>query len=164
MDRTGKLLLPAGRAQVEVRVGADLVEVSSIEQSVLGFGRRYLDRVYTPAELSYCEAGGTEMAERLSARFAAKEATLKVLRPRGFWLDWRQIEVVKATGDWCEIRTYGQAERLRRLAGITGFSVSLSHEHGYALAMVVATIEPRKARPRRRRDLHSIGRFRRGNL
>ena len=42
-------------------------------------GPRFLERVFTPSEQAYCEAGGRERLQRYSARFAAKEAVLKVL-------------------------------------------------------------------------------------
>jgi holo-[acyl-carrier protein] synthase len=115
--------------------------VAQVSESIGRFRERYLQRVYTPEELAYCRDGGTEMPRRLAARFAAKEATLKVLRPDGHWLDWRSIEIVKAPGGWCEVRTHGAAERLRRREGIVSLSVSLSHETAYAIAVVAATVD-----------------------
>jgi holo-[acyl-carrier protein] synthase len=124
---------------VQVRIGTDLVKVERIAESVRMFGERYLLRVYTAAELAYCEQSPAEMSQRLAARFAAKEATLKVLRPDHHWLDWRSIEVIKTAGGWCELQLHGAAELLRLRAGIADLTLSLSHESDYALASVAAT-------------------------
>ncbi len=130
---------PAAPAMPFVRVGTDLVSVDSVAASVRSFGSRYLERLYTPAEIAYCRQSEAEMPRRLAARFAAKEACLKVLRPTQAWLDWREIEVVKMPGGWCELALHGEARALSEAAGLRGFSVSLSHEHTHAMAVVAAT-------------------------
>lgn len=126
---------------VQVRIGTDLMRVESVSESIRCFGSRYLERVYTEAEIAYCACSATEMARRLAARFAAKEATLKVLRPHRHWLDWRDIEIVKTPGGWCELQLHGAANRLREQSGILSLSVSLSHEADYAIAVVAATVD-----------------------
>lgn len=127
-------------APTQLRVGTDLIAVDSVAESLRKFGSRYLQRIYTENEIAYCATSPAEMTRRLAARFAAKEATLKVLRPDNFWLDWRSIEVVKTAGGWCEIELQGAARQLSEQAGIQSLSVSLSHEGGYALAVVAATV------------------------
>ncbi len=63
-----------------LRVGIDTVEVAAVEAAIAAHGDRYLERVYTPREVADCNGD----AERLAARFAAKEATFKALRA-GSW-------------------------------------------------------------------------------
>ena len=76
-----------------LRVGTDLVHVPDVAASIDRFGARYLHRVYTDAELDTCRSGaGGWSPERLAARFAAKEAVLKVLRPAD-GVSVRDIEV-----------------------------------------------------------------------
>ncbi len=128
-----------------MRIGTDLMRVESVSDSIRYFGSRYLERVYTETELAYCTSSTTEMACRLAARFAAKEATLKVLRPYQHWLDWRDIEIVRTAGGWCELKLHGPANQLREQSGILSLSVSLSHEADYAMAVVAATINWSKA-------------------
>jgi len=127
-------------SSASVRVGADLIHIDAVRDSIERFGARYLDRVFTAAEIEYCQRSESEQHQRFAARFAAKEATLKVLRPDQRWLDWRSIEVIKTPGGWCEIKLHGAAEVLAEHAGVAALSVSLSHEDSYALAMVSATI------------------------
>ena len=46
--------------------------------SIERFGRRFLERVFTPDEIRYCESKANK-AERYAGRFAAKEAAMKAI-------------------------------------------------------------------------------------
>src|SRR3984957_2605042 len=125
-----------------IRVGADVVAVQQVAASVENFGTRYLERVYTEHELNCCGGSPTVRAASLAARFAAKEATIKVLRPTGHQPDWRSIEVRRERGEWGSISLYGHPAVLADEAGITELAVSLTHEDGIAAAVVVALCRP----------------------
>jgi holo-[acyl-carrier protein] synthase len=135
-----------------VRVGLDLVEVAVVADSVERFGDRYVSRIYTDHEIACCRRDGrdgpgtTYAMESLAARFAAKEAVLKVLRPVELQPAWRNIELHRMTGGWCEIRLSGRAAKLAAEAGLGEFSVSLSHESTLAAAVVVGWCTPRTRR------------------
>jgi holo-[acyl-carrier protein] synthase len=100
-----------------------------------------LDRVYTEREVSDCRSGLSADPERLAARFAAKEATLKVLRVGDHPIPWREIEVRRDASGWVDLSLTGQAATLAKTAGIARFSVSLTHECGCAAAVVIAEID-----------------------
>ena len=150
-----------------LRVGMDLVPVADVAASVDRLGHRYLYRVFTPHERACARIGprgeavvpSTEPSEvvpldlggraedgmsalysmqSLAGRFAAKEAAVKVLRPRGARPEWRSIEVRRAVGGWCELRLSGLAARLADEAGLTALAVSVTHEPMMAAACVVA--------------------------
>jgi holo-[acyl-carrier protein] synthase len=129
----------------KVRVGVDLVPVVDVAESLERFGARYLERVFTPHEIDCCSRADARTGQRaagysvesLAARFAAKEATLKVLRPIGWRPDWRSIEVRRTSGGWCEIHLSGRAATLAAEAGIDELEVSLTHESMVAVAVVV---------------------------
>jgi holo-[acyl-carrier protein] synthase len=78
----------------------------------------------------------------LAARFAAKEATIKVLRPGNDAIPWTDIEVTRQASGWVELRLTGAAATLATDAGITDLALSLTHEHGTACAVVIAEIPP----------------------
>jgi holo-[acyl-carrier protein] synthase len=121
-----------------IRVGADVVSVHQVAESVEHFGDRYLGRVFTEHELSSCVGSPEARAASLAARFAAKEATIKVLRPAGHQPDWRSLEVHRHAGGWCSMTLTGYAATLADEAGIDDLSVSLTHEGDIAAAVVVA--------------------------
>jgi holo-[acyl-carrier protein] synthase len=123
-----------------VRVGVDLVVVAEVAEAVEHFGDRYLHRLFTPHELVCCWTGGGYSAQSLAARFAAKEATVKVLRPVGPRPEWRSIEVHRSAGGWCDLRLTGQAAALAEAGCIDGWAVSLTHESMMAAAVVVGTV------------------------
>jgi len=77
------------------RVGIDLVSVDTVRESIREHGDRYLERIYTEAELRDCLGAEGTVPERLAARFAAKEATIKVLRPTDEPIPWHDIEVIR---------------------------------------------------------------------
>ncbi len=119
------------------RVGCDLVAVAEVRASLERFAERYLRRVYTAQEVRSCS--GTPPG--LAARFAAKEAVVKVLRPADVTLPWPSIEVQRQAGGWCTIALTGAAATLAAQQGLCGFDVSLSHERDYAMAVVHAQSE-----------------------
>jgi holo-[acyl-carrier protein] synthase len=124
-----------------VRAGTDLTSVSEVEFAIAQFGDRYLSRIFTEHELDSAQGTPHVIASSLAARFAAKEATLKVLRPSGQpdeAVDWRSIEVRREPTGWCSLRLSGEAKVLADRAGVTDISVSLSHEGEMASAVVVA--------------------------
>ncbi len=128
------------------RVGVDLTEVEAVRRSLDSFGERFTRRVFTEHEIECCRSvhdpTGYDVAS-LAARFAAKEAALKVLRPVGARPEWRSIEVRRHPEGWCELHVAGTAARLADDRGITGFAVSLSHEGPIAAAVVCAAMEER---------------------
>jgi holo-[acyl-carrier protein] synthase len=120
-------------------VGTDIVDVADVEAAIRSFGDRYLNRVFTEGELGYCLRPGRAPAPHLAARFAAKEAALKVLRPtKDEAISFTSIEAVRTEGGWCELFVSGAALAAANRAGFVGFSMSLSHEARYATAVVVA--------------------------
>jgi holo-[acyl-carrier protein] synthase len=103
------------------------------------FGPRYLELVFTPHELECSNGAGWVQAQSLAARFAAKEATMKVLRPG---LDdivpWISIEIWRSASGWCEVILTGEAEMLATQNAVSDLAVSFSHEGQCATAVVVA--------------------------
>jgi holo-[acyl-carrier protein] synthase len=125
---------------VAVRVGIDLVSVQAVRESLRTHEDRYLERVYTAREVTECRTADGMDAERLAARFAAKEATLKVLRPRDGGVPWSAIEVLRDPGGWVDLVLTGAAAELAEAAGVAELAVSLTHEGGFASAVVVAEL------------------------
>lgn len=125
-------------AQGNLRVGIDIVRVSRIAESLERFGNRFLQRIFTPDEIAYAAAAPALQAERLAARFAAKEAGLKALQLADRGIRWTDLEVRRAQCGDCELQLHGTARAAARLSGIASWALSLSHEGDYAAAVVMA--------------------------
>lgn len=121
-----------------VRVGIDLVLVDDVQRSLSIHADRYLERVYTAREVDDCRARDGVDPQRLAARFAAKEATIKVLRCGDEAVPWQTIEVVRQPGGWTALALSGRAAELAAAAHLGELAVSLTHEAAYASAVVVA--------------------------
>ena len=126
-----------------MRVGIDLVSIASVRQSIREHGDRYLERVYTEDELRDCRTDHGIVAERLAARFAAKEATIKVLRPVDEAIPWSALGVVRHSSGWVGVELSGRAAELAAEAGLSDFALSISHEADYASAVVIAELDLR---------------------
>lgn len=119
-------------------VGIDLISITRIEEMVTRWGKRFLDRVFTSGEITYCEAKHRP-AVSLAARFAAKEAFFKAVSP---WntrsIAYKNIEVVIGENGIPLLRTQGAA---REALGNLTAALSLSHDSEYAVAVVVTSPE-----------------------
>ena len=125
-----------------VRVGFDLVQVSGIRASIETFGDAFIDRIFTPGERAYACRGEAVRDERLAARFAAKEATMKALQLSEAGVGWREIEVSQLPAGGCELVLHGAALECATNAGVTSLLLSLSHDGDYAGAVVTALTQP----------------------
>jgi holo-[acyl-carrier protein] synthase len=131
-------------ARRQLTVGSDVTSVLRVEESLASFGARYLRRVFAQGEVAYaCEGAGRVRAERLAARFAAKEATMKALSLSERGVAWSDIEVVRDESGACRLALHGEAAAAAREAGVEELALSLSHEGDYAFAVVVGRIRDR---------------------
>lgn len=119
------------------RTGCDLQRIEDVEDAIRDFGVRYLDRVYTPAEQ---EAGRRGGPASLAARFAAKEAVLKLIGTAD-GVDPRSVEITHHDGRPV-VHLSGLAADLAARARLGPIDVSLSHSGDHALAVAVAIAEP----------------------
>jgi holo-[acyl-carrier protein] synthase len=125
-----------------IRVGADLIRAQQVTESIIRFGDRYLQRIYTEHAIASCTGLPSVVDARLAARFAAKEATIKVLQPTDHQPNWRSMEVRRHDGGWCSMSLSGHAAELAERAGIVDLVVSLTHDEDVAGAVVVAVCRP----------------------
>jgi len=125
-----------------MRVGTDVMHIEDVAASLDRFGDGYLHRLFTPHEVESSRGCRHVFAASLAARFAAKEATIKVLRPMTLRPPWRAIEVVRHESGWCELQLTGEAACQARVQGITDLAVSMTHDRNIAAAVVVARCVP----------------------
>jgi len=118
-------------------IGTDIVEVTRVEGETARLGPAFLQEVFTPAEIEYCERRRRKY-ESYAARFAAKEAFLKALGTGGRdGIGWQEIEIVLDDRGRPDLALRGRAKELADERGVSGVHVSLSHSRELAAAVVV---------------------------
>jgi holo-[acyl-carrier protein] synthase len=123
-------------------IGNDLVFIPEIESSHQKFGDRYLNFIFTPKELSDCsQAEDTLSYSSLAARIAVKESVMKILKPsKEDLLPWRSIEILRDAFGSASVKLHDYAADMARQRKIKSISVTMTHEHQYASALVLAII------------------------
>ncbi len=116
-----------------VGVGVDVVDVERFAR-VLARRPRIVERLFTPGE----QRDGRGSAQRLAARFAAKEAVMKSLGVGVGSVPWTTIEVVKAPSGEPHVELHAGAVALAEARGARAFHLSLTHSDLSAIALVVA--------------------------
>jgi holo-[acyl-carrier protein] synthase len=115
-------------------IGVDIIEIVRIKEAVNNWGETFLRRVYTDAEL----AAYRHKPSSLAARFAGKEAVMKLLGTGSMGVNWREVETLSHPGGRPLINLYGKAQSKADELGIKEIAVSLSHSREYAVACVSA--------------------------
>ncbi len=114
-------------------VGIDVIEIDRVEDVIRRHGDRFLERIYTPAEITHCRGRVSELA----ARFAAKEAVMKALGTGIRGVGWKDIEVLPNRRGKPLVFLYGRGAARARTIELRGLEVSLTHSKEYAIASVV---------------------------
>ncbi len=118
-------------------IGTDLAEVGRIGKSVERFGDRFLARVYTAHERAYAMRKAN-WAERLAARFAAKEAGMKAIGTGlSGGVSWQHFEVANEPSGRPTLRLSGAALKVANAMGVKRISLSLTHTKETAMAVVI---------------------------
>ncbi|MER3400453.1 MAG: holo-[acyl-carrier-protein] synthase [Thermoflexus sp.] len=123
-----------------VAIGIDIIEIRRVERALARFGERFLQRVFTPGERQACRGRVGEYA----ARFAAKEAVAKALGV-GLRLMAREgigfhdVEILPDHRGQPHVHLRGWAAERARVLGLRQWAVSMTHDGGFAIAVVVST-------------------------
>src|SRR5205809_2325575 len=120
-----------------VGTGIDLAEVPRIQASIERFGRKFVERIFTPLEIAYVERKANKF-ERYAARFAAKEAGMKAIGTgwrRG--VRWQDFEVANLPSGKPTLRFHGAAAEFARRLGVRNVSLSITHTAQYGMAHVI---------------------------
>jgi len=119
-----------------IGLGMDATEIPRIAETMKNYGDRFLQRIFTPGEIEYCQSK-RHSAQHFAARFAVKEAAMKALgtgHSRGVL--WRDVEVVRYGGP-PQLRFHGGAARRFEALGGRSSVVTITHTDTLALAQVI---------------------------
>src|SRR5262245_19032113 len=96
-----------------IGIGIDIVDIPRLERTLAQHGERFLNRIYTPREIAYCEIVVRKI-ERYATRFAAKEAARKALGAVASisTLGWRDVEIIPSSEGAPQLEFHGRAAEL----------------------------------------------------
>jgi len=118
-------------------IGVDTVEIARFRRFLDEGNQAIIARLFTGPERDRCNTR-KDAASCYAARFAAKEAFLKAL---GSGLrdgvSWHDMEIVNDGAGKPDFRLTGRAQEIFAEKGLETAFLSLSHDGGQAVAMVV---------------------------
>jgi holo-[acyl-carrier protein] synthase len=119
-------------------LGTDLIETGRLQETINRFGQRFLERIFTAGEISYCMRKKKNAAESFAARFAAKEAGAKALGTGiSHGVSWKEFEVRREPSGRPTLHLSGRAAELASVMGVRRIQLSLTHSREMAMAVVV---------------------------
>lgn len=114
--------------------GIDIIEVARIRRAYQKLGQRFLAGIYTEREQAFC-LRHADTAQRLAARWAAKEAFLKALGTgHSQGIAWKEVEIIDNERSRPTIKVTGKAARL---LGKRKVHISISHLKDLVTAVAV---------------------------
>jgi len=120
-----------------VGTGIDVIEVPRIAEALSRFGERFLRRVFTAEEISYCNSKRNSV-ERFAARFAAKEAAMKAIGTGlRHGVSWQDFQVSREPGGRPTMVLSGKAAEFAAKLRVRRISLSITHTAEMAMAQVL---------------------------
>ena len=118
-----------------IGVGCDVIEIARVAKALER--RAFVEHVYAPEEIAYCESRGKQAAASFAARFAAKEAVLKALGTGLRGGELTEIIVLNDALGKPSVQLSGYHAELAAKLGVKNIALSMSHSRATALAYVV---------------------------
>jgi len=119
-------------------IGVDRLVIARIERSLGRHGDRFIQRIYSEAEIKQSQAKGNP-ARRFAMLFAAKEAVAKALGT-GFrqGVSPCHIETIHQPSGKPEVTLHAGARAVAERQGVCNVHLSLSDDDGIAMAFAIA--------------------------
>jgi holo-[acyl-carrier protein] synthase len=121
-----------------IGIGTDITECLRIARMIERHGELFINRVYTPDEIAYCQSR-RQATQHFTGRWAAKEAILKALGTgwrRG--ISWRDMEIRNDALGKPLVAVRGGVKEIVEQLGVAKLLVSISHCRTHATAYAVA--------------------------
>ena len=120
-----------------VGLGTEIVECARVRAMIEEHAERFLQRVYTPDEVRWCQSR-TNATEHFAAVWAAKEAVFKSLRVAGRGgAPWAQIEI-EYRDDTPRVKVRGTIRERMTEAGVGTILLTTAFSRHYATATAIA--------------------------
>ena len=119
-------------------LGTDIVEIVRVGEMLDRHGEQFLDRVFTPEEVAYCQQRKAYL-QHFAGRWAAKEAVMKAVGTG--WskgVGFRNIEVRSLPTGQPKLILHDEARETADRVGIGEVLITISHCRAYATATAIA--------------------------
>lgn len=129
-----------------IGIGTDITECLRIARMIERHGELFIERVYTPDEIKYCQ-NRKQATQHFTGRWAAKEAILKAIGTG--WtkgISWRDMEIRNEPGGKPTVAVRGGVKDVVEQLGITDIHVTISHCRTHATATAIAVGNPQAER------------------
>ena len=113
-----------------MQIGTDIIAINRLEKSIDKFGDRFKEKFLTPLEIE-----NTKKIESLAGLWASKEAISKALGC-GICKDLTFQDII-ITKDSRGAPHFKLSNRSKKIFKIKDSSLSISHDGGFAIAVVV---------------------------
>jgi holo-[acyl-carrier protein] synthase len=117
-------------------IGIDFIETKRLKNTIERFGERFLKRIYTQEEITYCRSQVNPFPH-FAGRFCAKEAVLKAFGVGRGKLPWVDIEIVNGRGGKPQVNLHRKAKKVFSDLKGERVLVSISHTHSIAIAQAI---------------------------
>lgn len=117
---------------MKVNCGIDIIEVNRIQDSIENLGDKFLNKIFTPLEIEYCNSKKQMKYQHFAARFAAKEAIFKAmsnLLEDKYEITWTDVEILNNEMGKPVVHFIN-----KNYPAIEQIDISLSHLKDYAVA------------------------------
>lgn len=118
-------------------LGLDISRIARSEEFLARYGERFTRRILTADERLFCERFKNP-GERIAGCIAAKEAASKALGTG--WrqgVHWKCFEVAHERSGKPTLLIHGRARELADAMGVRGAHLSITHDAGVAVAVVI---------------------------
>lgn len=124
---------------MKITCGTDIIEVNRIQESIEKLGEKFLNKIFTPKEIAYCNSKKNMKYQHFAARFAGKEAIFKAMSEMledKYEITWTDVEILNDANG--KPRVYFLGEKKYEMMQI---DISMSHLKEFAVANCVVVRE-----------------------
>lgn len=124
---------------MKISCGTDIIEIERIKEAIEKSRDKFIEEIYTKAEIQYCESKKNAKYEHYAARFAAKEAIFKavsIFLEDKYLITWKNAEILNDEKQKPYIHFIAM-----EFPQIKSIDISISHCKQYAVANVVILYE-----------------------
>lgn len=118
---------------MKIFCGTDIIEIDRVKKSIGDKKEIFLNKIYTPSEIEYCESKNNAKYQHYAARFAAKEAIFKAISENledKYEITWKDVEIVNDINGKPKVNFLNKKFQVQ-------CEISLSHCKTYAVATAV---------------------------